>query len=133
MTTQTLAQFIRKNNIRASVEWADANPNMPDWSDANHFKVTLRAGRHQMTVPFSMGYAHSDEPTAVDVLDCLASDAASIENARSFEDWADELGYDPDSRKAYSTYTTVQKQADQLKRLLGDEAYRALLWDVERL
>lgn len=90
-----------------------------------------------MTVPFSQGPAICEEPTAADVLDCLASDASGYENAsgllRSFEGWAREYGYDPDSRKAERTFKTVQKQSQQLAVVLGTDAYNTLLWNVDRL
>ena len=85
-----------------------------------------------MTVPFSQGAAHTMPPTAADVLDCMASDSAEVENADSFDDWAPEYGYDADSRKAERVYTACVKQADKLEALLGDEDYSALLWDIER-
>jgi len=72
-------------------------------------------------------------PDAAHVLDCLASDASSYENAQSFEDWASEFGYDTDSRKAERIYRIVKRQAEQLKRTLGDEAYQELLWNTKRL
>lgn len=72
------------------------------------------------------------EPDAANVLDCLASDAAGIENARSFEDWAGEYGYDEDSRKALDTYLLCQAQAAKLSQFLGAEAFQALLFDTER-
>jgi hypothetical protein len=80
-----------------------------------------------------MGPALIGTPKLADVLDCLASDAAGFENAQSFEDWAAEYGYDTDSRKAEKVYRTVERQAKQLRRVLGDEGYNALLWDIERL
>ena len=81
-----------------------------------------------------MGYGHNGKaPKAADILDCLASDAASYDNARSFEDWASEFGYDEDSRKAERIFKACGKQAIKLKRFLGEPAYERLLWDTERL
>lgn len=152
-----LAEFIEAEGITAEVEWADENPNAIDeWPpDARHFLVTLKrspartvgsaelldgrwsaeqAGSSStLAVPFSQGSGHTEEPTAADVLDCLASDGASVENARSFDDWAVEYGYDTDSRRAFATYETCQRQARELREWLGDEATEALLWNTERL
>lgn len=128
--------FIRQHRLSMTVDYADTNPNMSgddEWRrTAHHYKCVLKCGRRQMTVPFSQGCAHTSEPTAADVLDCLASDAAGIENARSFEDWAGEYGYDTDSRKAERTFRTCERQAESLKRLVGPEAYETLLYSVER-
>lgn len=72
-------------------------------------------------------------PTVEDVLDSLSHDSSSYDNSRSFEEWASDLGYDPDSRKAYATYQTLAEQAKLLRHFLGDDAYKELLWDVEGL
>jgi hypothetical protein len=97
-----LTRFLQTHRVTASAERVSENPNIMTDFDGQHWKVTLRAnGRtRQLTTYFSQGWAHTQAPTAGDVLDCLAMDAASVENARSFEDWASELGYDADSRKA---------------------------------
>src|SRR3990167_8432953 len=99
--TINLEQFIARNRVRMSAEWADSNPNMADMpGGSSHWKCKIKAGKRSMTVYFSQGPAHSREPTAADLLDCLASDASTIDNARGFEEFCSELGYDTDSRKA---------------------------------
>tara|TARA_Y100000310_G_scaffold297836_1_gene331201 strand:+ start:3372 stop:3893 length:522 start_codon:yes stop_codon:yes gene_type:complete len=72
-------------------------------------------------------------PEIEDVLNCLASDAASVRNARHFEEWASELGYDEDSRKAEDIYRICEKQAADLEDAIGHQCFEALLWDCERL
>ena len=129
----TMKQFVNRNKIKATSEWADANPNMADAQNMNHFKVTLRREGKQMTLYFSQGYGISGEPDAASVLNCLASDSSSVENSREFEEWASDLGYDPDSRKAEKIYNTCIKQAERLKKFLGNDLYKILLWDTEGL
>jgi hypothetical protein len=100
----------------------------------DHWKCRFRCQKRSMTVIFSKGVGHNGAPpTADEVLDCLASDAASVDNASSFEDWASDFGYDTDSRKALRTYKTCERQAAKLKALLGDEAYEQLLFHTERM
>ena len=73
-------------------------------------------------------------PELVDVLDCLAGDSATVENCRTFEDWAGELGYDEDSRSAERTYRICEKQSKDLRFLLGSrETFEVLLYEIERL
>jgi len=133
-TNQTLSSFIDTNKIRMSADWADSNPHMIDaMPGGSHYRCTLRLGRKRLTVYFSMGAAHTSEPTASDVLDCLASDASSYKNANGFEDWAGEYGYDTDSRKAEKTYRIVERQAAKLEAFLGSELFNALLWNTERM
>lgn len=135
VATEKLSDFIQRNKITASVEWADTNPNMAsdeEWMrQANHYKITLRCQRHTFTTYFSQGCGITREPSASDLLNCLASDAAGFANAQSFEDWCSEYGYDTDSRKAEKTYNVIQKQAEHLERFLPDGEYERLLWHTE--
>lgn len=131
---QSIQAFINVQGLSMTCEWTDSNPNMED-SDRSmdHWKCRIRRGRRSMTLVFSMGSGHyGSEPTLDQVLDCLASDSASVEQA-DFEEWCSELGYDPDSRKAERTYNVCKAQADKLKSLLGELAYEQLLYKTERL
>ena len=49
-----------------------------------------------------------NSPTPADILNCLASDASAYENAKDFEEWASEYGYDTDSRKPKKIYKVVK-------------------------
>ena len=126
----TLQELIKRDGIRATSEWTGENKAMApdayatqqekDWyRAANHFKVTLKGqpGR-RMSVAFSQGSGISGEPTADGVLECLLSDASSADE--EFINWAGDLGYDPDSRKAERIYNAVKKQTAKLKQFLGD-------------
>lgn len=132
---KTLSEFISEHKLKIFFERADSNPAMAanGGRDMDHWKVKITSGRKQYTVTFSKGFGHNGRPPELsEVLDCLASDAATIENARTFEEWAGELGYDADSRSAEKTYNEVQKQAARLKAFLGADDYRALLFETER-
>ena len=138
MTTETitLEQFIAEQQLEMSVIPVKRNPHTGEPMPRN-FECTIEfegRGYHEpLTVYFSQGSAHKKPPTLADVLDCLASDASGVDNARSFEDWASEYGYDTDSRKAERTYHICEKQAQDLKALLGRDAYNQLLYGTERL
>jgi hypothetical protein len=132
-THQTLLQFILGAGITVTAERWHENPHMDSPRDMDHWKVTLRAGRSRYTTYFSMGFGyHGTEPTAADVLDCLASDASSVDQ-NSFEDWCAEMGSDPDSRRAERTYKACAQSAKRLRQLLGDSAYETLVYHTERL
>lgn len=73
-------------------------------------------------------------PDVADVLDSLASDASCYDNARTFEEFANDLGYDPDSRKAESIYNKCGQISKALRDLLGGwELYAELTERTERL
>lgn len=131
----TVKEFIQVYAITVTVTRTDSNQNMSDMGEgARHWKVLCsRTGTDcKMMVRFSQGSAHTEEPTTGDVLDCLASDASSWENAQSFEDWAGDYGYDTDSRKAEKIFKAVEKQTRALKKFLTDDQYETLLWKTER-
>lgn len=128
------AEFVKTNKITTTAKRVKSNPNFQDQeTPMNHFVVVLQWNGDLMRVPFSQGLGLSGVPTAEDVLDCLASDAASVENAKSFEDWANDFGYDTDSRQAEKTYNICKTQACELETFLGKELYAQLLWSVKRL
>lgn len=132
-----LKQFVSKHGIKIVSDYADSNPNMPDARyPMNHYRVTLTRRnedkkRRQMTLYFSMGTGIKGEPTADDVLDCLASDSAGIENARDFDDWCADYGYDSDSRSAERTYKACERQAKRLEKFLGDSLFQVLLFGLD--
>lgn len=120
MNTRT---FVDKHRIRMDVEQTDSNPSMDDdpKHPMDHWRCTLRMGSRRMTVVFSMGMGHrGKEPDAASVLDCLLSDSSSVDNARGFEDWCRDFGYDTDSRRAERTYKACERQAEKLRKFLGD-------------
>jgi hypothetical protein len=135
--TITLDQFIAEQQLEMSVLPVRRNPHMSGDQLPRNFEctITMRGrGYHEpMTVYFSQGSAHKKRPTLAEVLDCLASEASGVDNARSFEDWAGEYGYDTDSCKAERTYHICEKQAQDLKALLSQDAYNQLLYSTERL
>lgn len=77
-------------------------------------------------------WTEPEAPTVSEILDCMAADASSVDNCRSFEEWADELGMDQDSRKAEAAYRACVAQANDLRKLLGSADYNVLLQEVER-
>lgn len=73
------------------------------------------------------------EPKIDEVLDCLAMDAATSENARSFEDFCSDLGYDTDNRNAEKIYRACMETANSLRKILGHEKFETLLFECERM
>lgn len=108
----------------------------PDWRqdedgwEHNAYKVRLSYDGRRLTVPWRAGLGITEAPSARDVLEALLMDAAGYENAPSFEEWAEEYGYDEDSRKAEATYRAVERQTRGLKRLLSDD-YDAAVFPTE--
>ena len=129
----TLAQFVESAGVTLTARRTVDNPNMDDADHMDNWLVTLKAGTGRMRLPYSMGTGHKGAaPTVASVLDCLASDAAGVANARDYDDWCAEYGYNTDSRRAERTYRIIQRQSAHLSALLGESAYQTLLWHTER-
>lgn len=64
-------------------------------------------------------------PDLADVLACLATDAEVLDFA-SFEEWADAVGYDSDSRKAEAIYRACLEMALKLRQGLGEDGLQRL-------
>ena len=110
---------MKANRIRATVRYMDGPAPEGFSPGSRSWRVTLRYQGRALTVPFHQGPAIRDEPTAADVLECLASDASSAE--QPFEQWCGDYGENTDSRKAEATYKAVVRQTKGLRRLLGDD------------
>jgi hypothetical protein len=82
------------------------------------------AGRAYLMHP-KVRAAYRPEPA--DLLLSLASDARCAQDARSFEEFASDMGYDPDSRKAEKIYQACKDTALQLQQWLGLQRYQQLL------
>ena len=135
---KTIAQFIEEQKVTMTCNPTNDNPSMDPAAaaDMKHWKCTIAvaAQNTRVYVTFSLGSGHGGkEPEVDEVLDCLASDASSMDGVVAFEEWAENLGYDTDSRNAERTFNTTRDQTASLKRTLGDEAFRELVEDIERL
>lgn len=125
--------FIKAQGITGEFEPVDENPNMPDMpKGSRHWRVTIRnAGGEEMQVYYSMGPALDEEPTLGEILECLTIDAIAYENTEDFWDWMSELGFDvAEGRKAERIYRVVGEQAEELKNLLGEDAYYKMLYEI---
>ena len=127
-------EIAEREGITLTCEKITTRPdlNTKDWGEGSrHFKCRIERGtgprKRGFTLYYSQGSAHTENPTIGDVLESLSLDASSYENARGFEDWASELGYCSDSRKAEKVYKSIKRQAEQLKRVLGADVYKQLL------
>lgn len=66
-----------------------------------------------------------DPPSAADVLYALSLDASVLDSA-TFEDWAGDLGYDPDSRAAEKIYRACLEIALKMRAAIGDSGLEQL-------
>lgn len=114
---------VKRSNAQAPTGWAYGT---------KVWDVTLKLGKSRLTTRFHTGPGLKDRPTAADVLSCLLSDASSYRNAGHFGEWANDMGYDDDSRKAEAIYKACGKAADDLDTFFeGHETVREALESAE--
>jgi hypothetical protein len=108
------------------------------WSH-NAWTVELTYQGRTMETPYYTGDAIG-EPTVREILECLLMDASGVKNARTFEDWCGDYGFDVDSRRAEATYRAAVEQTEKLRALLGDDFDAAVFpgshdheWSARRL
>jgi len=121
-----------KAKIRGTYQFG--KPEVPEgWPEGTmSYTVTLRYRGRRMTVPYFCGPL-CGEPSIADVLYCVLMDSGSVENARSFEEWCSEFGYDTDSRKAERIYNGCCRQRDKVQFLLWDMYDTATRWDEDEI
>ncbi len=112
--------------------WVNLDKVRRDWNGSNAEPIQGAILKGKVKNANAIPERYRKIPTASDVLDCLASDASTMDNARSFEEWAGDLGYDEDSRTAERTFKVCEKQAEDLRALLRD-AYDECLYHLERM
>lgn len=103
-----------------SVKLAARPDNLADWSaDATHWKVIIKRAKNEFAIFYSMGSAHTGAPDDMDVFNCLLTDTSDIDGVE-FEDWASDLGYDPDSRKAERAFKACQGTMMNLRAMFSE-------------
>jgi len=114
-----LEELCAELKIRAQITYGN-NSAREDWhKDMHPYTVVLRYKGRRLTTSFYTGSGWTKDPTIMDVLSSLALDASSTDQC--FENWADDLGYSTDSRKAETTYKACVAGARKLKKFLDSE------------
>lgn len=102
----------KKVTIKSYYGGVPQNENFPN---SHPYKCVLRFKNRQLAVPFYMGEAHTQEPTAADVISCLISDTRAAEDYPDWVDFADAFGYLRES-DAYSFHKSDIRLADQVRK-----------------
>lgn len=85
---------------------------------STHWRVLIKRGTKEIETRYSMGPAHTGEPDGADVFGSLLMDTSDVEG-ETFENWADNLGFDTDSRKAERIFEACQKTLLNLKTMFN--------------
>src|SRR4051812_41804307 len=124
-------------DTRVTLEILEGPDQTIDDSGWEHYayKVRLHRAGRQMTTSWMQGLGITSDPSARAVLESLFLDAAGYDNARGFEDWAADYGYDTDS-KAEALYRRCGTNAKRLANLFDVSDHEIAPWvtdDAETL
>lgn len=133
---QTLEEFLVGSELRLRCQEVATGDDFGlslarPWT-VKHYRCELRGANGHRPVRTTM-VSENGPPDVSEVLDSVAAQAAVVEEAASYEEWAARMGFDPDSRRGEQVYLDERRQAQRLRALLGEVPYRELLWGIERL
>lgn len=98
-----------------------------DWQKtATNYSVKLSFEGRTMTAQWWAG-SLAGIPSLTDVISTLCLDSSSVDGVDSFEEWAENIGYDTDSREAERIYKATVSQAKRFKKFIGQDYY-SILW-----
>lgn len=80
-----------------------------------HWRYNIKRGGQVMSGYYSTGAAHTGEPENADVFNYLLLGSDGVDEL--FETWADNLGYDADSRQAENIYNACKQTLIDLERM----------------
>ena len=134
---QTLEKFLEGSKLVLRSREVRPNRNHTDvmiesWA-AKRYLCEVRGSHGDRRFMTTIVGSDNGPPALPDVLDVIAAEAAVADDAGSYEEWAVQMGFNPDSRRGELIYRASRRQAKVLRRLLGDESYKQLLWETERL
>ncbi len=96
---------------------------------ATAIEIETETGKRARSTSLSAsGFMATSErihPEAADIISSLVLDA-SVLDAGGFESWADEYGYDSDSRKAEAMYRAMLDDALKLRAAIGEAGLETL-------
>src|SRR5579884_1289213 len=133
---QTLERFLDGNDIAVRCQPVAVNGDpmgliAEPWASRQYACRLYRANGHRPLT--AIVGSDAGAPELPDVLDAVAAQSAVVEQASGFEQWALEMGFDPDSREGERVYRAARREAKRLRELLGEDQYARLLWQTERL
>lgn len=92
---------------------------------AEREELAAEKGRYALSKASIFPQRALPSPSVADVLYSLVQDSSALDSG-SFPDWASELGYDPDSRKAERTYNQCIEIGRTLRDLFGHAGFATL-------
>jgi len=97
----------------------------PSYTQSKQSVDQANAVRHECETGRALGVGKKLLPDLADVMHSLSLDASVID-CPTYEEWARETGYDPDSRKGEAIYRACLEIALKLRAAIGEDGLRQL-------
>jgi hypothetical protein len=116
--TKTLPELIKDLGIECKAKRIDAPANATEWQQkANAYRVTLKHQGRKMSLNFYQGTGIKEEPSASDVVYCLAGDYSISTSCTDFKCFVDCFGLTIDS---HITYKFLKRQSKRFEAFIQD-------------
>lgn len=115
-----VAEYLPQIGTEFKVKPMGCGTTLDGWRHFDYRTTFVRNG-FKYNFSFKQGMAHTKYPTAADVLYCLLMESEL--SFRSFEEWADEMGYLAEKhtleswKNAKKNYLQVKRNAKKIERL----------------
>jgi hypothetical protein len=130
-----ITEYVKEQGIEVKVvEEGGYDRDENGWEHNAWTLQLVRGDRVSEEFAWKQGLGITDSPvdTPDQVFDSLVSDATGYLEAQSFEDFAENFGYDTDSRKAEAIYDACGETANWLDDFLDGEL-RSVAYEVDRI
>lgn len=115
-----LRKFVELTKMSLEYEYIDCE------DKAYQYEIVIKFKRRKARFKYFIGIGLNRDPEIEMCLNTIQLDCQSI-NYDSFEDWCYEIGYDPDSRKAYESYKECLANTKKMKKLLGETLFEQFM------
>ena len=123
-------EFFNKHQVAMRYENDPEYVNANSWDkEARHYKCVLMFEDREFSFEWHCGKL-ANEPDIDQVLIHLAMECRDVNHCENFEEWADSLGFDNDSRYAERVYNKMFRNLTLLHDLFGEKVMREFL-DIE--
>lgn len=145
------ANYLRSMGVEVFFREAPVNPHMEGSEEKFNFYLTFTKKKESFSLhfsqscrkPFIMGkmsvsdyvkqerqlQIQNQRPNLWGVLNCICMDADCLDY--DFEEWAENLGYNPDSKKAEKGYNLCVEQTKNAQKILDLDEIREYLRENE--
>ncbi|MEU9405718.1 hypothetical protein AB0E08_08425 [Streptomyces sp. NPDC048281] len=113
-----LSGLLLADSVTVTSEFIAMGTDAQNWVH-REYRATLHFEGRTLTTPYKEGGEEGGDPTALDVMDILVSQAWTAEIADDYRDWASGFAIDPEQWMSEDEYKIHLEDARRLREFLG--------------